>query len=169
MKKVLKIGGIVLSALLLAAILIPFLFQGRIEREVKNLVNRKLKSEVNFTKMNVSFFDHFPNLTLALSDFSLKSCTPFEKDTLISAREISFGVNLKSLFGKTIQITRIYFDKARVNILYNKRGAANYNVYASSDTVVPAATSDTASSSGAEMNIEHIIFRNCQEIGRAHV
>ena len=164
MKKVLKITGGLFAALLLFLILTPFLFQDRIGREVKNLANRKLKSEVNFTGMNVSFFSHFPNLTLTLSDFSLKSSAPFEKDTLISAHEISLGINLKSLFGKTMQITRIYFDKAKVNILYNEHGTANYNVYATEDSSVAANRKDTSSTSGAEMNIEHIVFKNCQVV-----
>jgi len=161
MKKALKISGGILLALLLILILAPFLFQDRIEKEVKTLANKKLKSEINFKKMNVSFFSHFPNLTLTLTDFSLKSCSPFEKDTLIGAHEIAFGVNVKSLFGKTIRITRIYFDKARFNILYNERGAANYNVYQSSDTAVSATRKDTTKAAGAELNIEHIIFSNC--------
>ena len=101
MKKVLKIAGGTLLVLLLILILMPFLFRDRIAQEVKNLANRKLKSEMNFSKMSLSFFNHFPSLTLTLTDFSLKSSAPFEKDTLISAGEISFGVNLKSLFGKT--------------------------------------------------------------------
>ena len=160
MKKALKITGGILLTLLLILMIVPFLFRDRIEREVKNLANRKLKSEVNFTGMNVSFFSHFPNLTLTLTDFSLKSAAPFYKDTLISAHEIAFGVNVKSLFGKTIKITRIYFEKAKVNILYNERGAANFSVYQSSDTAVSTSKKDTTSSSGAELNIEHIIFKD---------
>ena len=164
MKKALKITGGILLTLLLILMIVPFLFRDRIEREVKNLANRKLKSEVNFTGMNVSFFSHFPNLTLTLTDFSLKSAAPFYKDTLISAHEIAFGVNVKSLFGKTIKITRIYFEKAKVNILYNERGAANFSVYQSSDTAVSTSKKDTTSSSGAELNIEHIIFKDCQVV-----
>ncbi len=164
MKKAIKIFGGILFALLLILIIAPFFFQDRIKQEVKNLANRKLKSEVNFTNMNVSFFSHFPNLTLTLTDFSLKSSAPFEKDTLISAHEISFGVNVKSLFGKTMQITRIYFEKAKVNILYNERGVANYNVYESAEATDSTSKQDTASSSGAELNIDHIIFKDCQVV-----
>jgi len=162
MKKALKITGSILLAFLLILILTPFLFQDRIQREVKNLANRKLKSELNFTKMDLSFFSHFPNLTLTLTGFSLKSSSPFDKDTLIGAREIAFGVNVKSLFGKTIIITRVYLDQARINILYNEKGAANFDVYNSGDTAKVA--TDTTTSSGAELNIEHIMFKNCQVI-----
>ncbi|MDP1622380.1 MAG: AsmA family protein [Bacteroidales bacterium] len=162
MKKALKIAGVILITILLILILVPFLFQDRIKQEVKNLANRTLKSELNFTDMNLSFFKHFPNLSLTLTDFSLRSSAPFSQDTLISAKEIAFGVNVKSLFGKTILITRIYFDKAKINILYNNQGAANYDVYQPKDTI--SAQNDTTASAGAELNIEHIIFRNCKVV-----
>lgn len=106
MKKILTITGIIFAAILLLLILIPFIFRDRIKQEVKNLANRTLKSELNFTDMELSFFNHFPNLSLTLTGFSLQSAAPFEGDTLISAKEIALGVNVKSLFGKTIRITR---------------------------------------------------------------
>ena len=161
MKKALKITGGILVIILLLLILSPLLFQNRIKQEVKTLANHTLKSELNFTDMHLSFFSHFPNLSLTLTDFSLKGSAPFNNDTLISAKEIAFGVNVKSLFGKNILITRIYFDKAKINILYNEKGAANYDVYQSKDT---ASTPKDTVSSGAELNIEHIIFKNCQVV-----
>ncbi|MEI7896178.1 MAG: AsmA family protein [bacterium] len=162
MKKVLKISGVILVSILLVLILGPLLFRNRISQEVKKLANRSLKSEMNFTDMNLSFFSHFPTLSLTLTDFSLKSAPPFTQDTLISAGEIAFGVDVKSLFGKTIRITRIYFEKAKVNILYNEKGFANFNVYQPTDTT--AAARDTSPPGGAELSIEHIIFRNCQVV-----
>ena len=162
MKKALKITGGILVFILLLLILTPLLFQKRIKQEVKNLANHTLKSELNFTDMHLSFFSHFPNLSLTLTDFSLKSSAPFNNDTLISAKEIAFGVNVKSLFGKTILITRIYFEKAKINIRYNEKGKANYDVYQSKDTA--SVPKDTTSSSGAALNIEHIIFKNCKVV-----
>jgi AsmA protein len=162
MKKALKIAGVILVSFLLILILAPMLFQDRIKQEVKNLANKTLKSELNFSDMNLSFFSHFPHLSLTLSDFSLKSSAPFHHDTLISAREISFGVDVKSLFGKTIRITRIYFEKAKINILYNEKGAANFEVYQAADTT--ETSKDTASASGLNLDIEHINFKNCQVI-----
>ena len=162
MKKVLKIAGIILVSMLLILLLAPLLFQDRIKQEVKNLANRTLKTELNFTDMNLSFFSHFPNLSLTLTGFSLKSPAPFSNDTLIRANEIAFGVDVGSLLGKTIRITRIYFDRAVINIRYNDKGAANYEVYQSKDTV--SVHKETTSSPGAELNIEHIIFKNCRVV-----
>jgi AsmA protein len=64
--------------------------------------------------------------------------------------------------GKTILITRVYLDEAKIIIQYNNKGDANYNVYEPGDTA--AVVQDTATSPGAELNIERIIFKNCQVI-----
>jgi AsmA protein len=162
MKKVLKIAGVILATILLILFVTPFLFQDRVKQEVKKFANSKLKSELNFSDVSLSFFSHFPNLSLTLTGFSLKSASSFDKDTLIRAKEIAFGVDVASLFGKTIKITRIYFEKAKINILYNEKGAANFDVYRSADTT--SAPADTTAASGAELNIEHIIFKNCQVV-----
>ncbi len=159
MKKAIKISGVISLTILLLLIITPFIFQDRIKQEVKNLANKTLKSELNFSEMHLSFFSHFPNLSLTLTNFSIKSSIPFDRDPLISAKEIAFGVDVKSLFGKTIRITRIYFNKADINIRYNDKGAANYDIYQPKDTT--SAEQDTTTS-GAELNIEHIIFKNCR-------
>ncbi len=162
MKKVLKISGITLIVILALLLLSPLLFRQRIEGEVKKLANRTLKSEMNFSGMDLSFFRHFPYLSLTLSDFTLMSSEPFRKDTLISARDIAFGIDLSSLFGKTLRINRIYFNRARINILYNMDGNANFNVYESADTAQAKAETDTSAGSG--LRIERIIFKDCRVV-----
>ena len=156
MKKILKITGIVIVSILLLLVLTPLIFKGKIQEQVKKVANKALTGEVNYKDADLSFFSHFPNLTLTLTEFSLKGSKPFDQDTLLSADEVGFGVNLKSLFGKKIQITRVYLEKARVNILYNETGTPNYDVYSSGDTI----TDNDTTSGGAEINIEHISFTN---------
>jgi len=70
--RVIKVSGISFGILLLLLFLIPILFPGRIAEEVKVFANQKLNGQLNFKEANLSFFTHFPSLTLTLSDFSLK-------------------------------------------------------------------------------------------------
>lgn len=82
MKKIVKITGIVLSVVLIILIFMvcaPFIFREKFAEIVKNTANKRLKTEMNFSSMDVSFFHHFPNLTITLTDFSLKSCSPSHK------------------------------------------------------------------------------------------
>ncbi|HMI07678.1 MAG TPA: AsmA family protein, partial [Flavobacterium sp.] len=130
--KVLKVMAISISGLLLILFLIPVLFPGQIAEKVKDFANEKLEGELSFTEANLSFFNHFPSLTLTLKDFKLKGSKPFEKETLISAHEIAFGINIKSLvFDSTIRIDKIFLANALMNVKVDAQGRANYNVYVS--------------------------------------
>ena len=70
--RVIKVSGISFGILLLLLFLISILFPGRIAEEVKVFANQKLNGQLNFKEAKLSFFTHFPSLTLTLSDFSLK-------------------------------------------------------------------------------------------------
>ena len=159
MKKIFKITGITFAcivAMFLFLLFSPFIFRSKFSEIIKSTANKSLRTEMNFTDMDISFFHHFPNLTITLTKFSMRSSPPFSADTLIKARDISFGVNLGSIFRGPLKITRVYLNKGRVILQYNEKGASNFDVYNSS----PDSTkkTDTASSSNASIRIEHIAF-----------
>ncbi|MCL9806514.1 AsmA family protein [Flavobacterium amniphilum] len=130
--KVLKISAIAIGSVLLLMFVLPMLFPGKIAEEVKGFANKKLNGELNFKEANLSFFSHFPSLTLTLTDFSLKGSAPFQNENLVKADDISFGVNLMSLlFDSSVKIDEIYISDAEMNVLVNEQGQANYNVYVS--------------------------------------
>ena len=63
MKKFLKISGIsfgVVILLLLLMLVSPFLFKDKLAAAVKSTANKKLKTELNFSGIDVSFFHYFP-------------------------------------------------------------------------------------------------------------
>jgi len=162
MKKLKKIIiGLLMVPMLILVFLItvPFVFKDKIAEGVKSVVNSRLKAELNFSGMDVSFFRHFPKLTIRLDDFLLKGSAPFQKDTLIAARGVSFGVDVFSLFGKSMKINRVYLDHANVELRYNEKGERNFDVYASSDTL---AKKDTSAQGETQINIEQIHFINCR-------
>ncbi|WP_136668565.1 AsmA-like C-terminal region-containing protein [Flavobacterium sp. H122] len=131
--RTLKYIGITFFSILLLMFILPKLFPGKIEEEIKLFANKKLNGKLNFKETELSFFSHFPSLTLTLTDFSLNGSAPFEEQNLVKAENISFGVNLKSLiFDSTVKIDEIYVSDAEINVLVNKNGQANYNVYVAS-------------------------------------
>lgn len=153
--KILKYIGIGLASILLLLFLLPMMFPGTIEQEIKAFANKKLNGELNFSGAKLSFFNHFPSLTLTLEDFSLKGSAPFEKETLVSANEVAFGINLSALiFNKTIHIDEIYLSDALANVMVNEKGEANYNVYVSEPDTTPKDSSDTA------LRLERIAIEN---------
>lgn len=128
--KTAKYTGIGLVAILSLMFLTPIVFSDKIKGEIKKTANKKLAGEMNYSDVNISFFKHFPSLTLTLNDFKLNGSAPFQKEKLINAKEVSFGINVYSLvFGKSIKIDEIYLSNSSINIKVNKDGLANYNVY----------------------------------------
>jgi AsmA protein len=143
--KFLKYTGITIVVLLALMFITPVVFSDKIEEQVKKTANKKLNGELNYSEAKVSFFTHFPSLTLTLNDFKLNGSTPFQNEKLITADEIAFGINLSSIvFGETIDIDQIFLSNSLINVKVNKKGEANYNVYiAEKETALKEKKSDT--------------------------
>ena len=152
-KKFLKITVFSIGFLLLLMFLLPILFPEKVSQEIKQWTNKSINGELNFSKARLSFFNHFPSLTLTLYDFSLKGSKPFEKDTLIASKELALGINLKSIFSKSISISEIYVSGGDINIEVNKNGEPNYNVY-KADTIHQI--KNPADTGSASLQLEHI-------------
>jgi len=156
--KLLKITGITIGSVLLLLFLAPYIFPNTVAEKIKGWTNSSIKGELNFSKARLSFFNHFPSLTLTLYDFSLKGSPPYQKDTLIAAEKISLGINLKTLlFDKKIKINKIYVTDALMDVEVNEKGEANYNIYDSKSKQSPSAETDTSSTS---LKLEKIAINN---------
>jgi len=131
MKKALKITGIIFAFLILLLLLGPYLLPGTISKEIKKSINNNIKGKVTFETSKLSFLTHFPSLTLNLHDFTLKGSAPFEKDTLLYSKDLSFRVNLSTIFSGQIKIDQIFLDEANIHVLVDEKGNANYNIYQS--------------------------------------
>lgn len=158
--KGLKISGIVILFLLGVMFVLPLLFPDYITEKVKKFANEKLNGELHFTDAHLSFFNHFPSLTLTLDDFLLKGSEPFKKDTLVAAKEVSFGINVMSLItSRKVNIDKIFISNSFINVKVNANGEANYNVYVSD-----AETKTEADSSSASIRLEKIDISNAHLI-----
>ncbi|KUJ63406.1 hypothetical protein AR687_04470 [Flavobacteriaceae bacterium CRH] len=126
--------------------LMPIVFEDQIKDQIKKTANEKLSAELNYSDVSVSFFRHFPSLTLTLNDLSLNGSAPYKKEKFITAKEVSFGIDVASLiFSKSVKIDQIYLSDSFINVKVNKKGEANYNVYKStSQAEQPKDSSDAA-------------------------
>ncbi len=152
--KTLKITGISIASFLLLLFILPYLFPNTIKEKIKQFANQSITSKLDFSDARFSFFKHFPSLTCTLYDVSITGSAPFQKDTLIVGKELSFGINLFSLLSNSVKIDEIYLTRANVNVLVDKQGRPNYNIYKPSEK-----TSDT-SSSETSLQLESIVIEN---------
>jgi AsmA protein len=155
----LKITGIAIASILALLFLIPILFPGTVVEKTKAWANRSINGELNFSKVRLSFFNHFPSLTVTLYDVLLKGSAPFKKDTLVSSAEIALGINLKSLvFNKRIDIDKIFLTDAFLHVKINEKGEANYNVYISKNNQSVKTDSSSASMRLEKINVDNTHF-----------
>jgi uncharacterized protein involved in outer membrane biogenesis len=130
-------------------------FKGKILTIVKSSINKNVNAKVDFKDLSLSFFRHFPRVSLALEELQVVGTNEFAKDTLISAKEIDVAVNLFSVIGgKNMKIYSVNIDEPRIHAIVNKDGKANWDI-AKPDTA--AITTDTAASSP---------FRRSERAGR---
>lgn len=155
--KILKWIGISLASILFLMFIIPILFPGTISKQVKIFANKHLAGELDYKKTHLTFFRHFPSLTVSVDDVLLKGSKPFHQDTLLAAKEVAVGINLKNLiFDGDVKIDEIYVTNAFVNVFVNTKGEANYNVYVSK----PSNKAKDTTEAGASIKLDLIKFRN---------
>ncbi|MFK7032949.1 AsmA family protein [Flavobacterium oreochromis] len=123
------LGGLLFIVLVIISL--PFLFPNFITQKVKEYANEHIKGNINFSDANLSIIEHFPALTLSFNDFQLTGAAPFEQINLIKSDEIAFGIDVQELIKGKIHINKLFLDNAEINVLVDKQGHANYNVYES--------------------------------------
>lgn len=159
LKKILKITGLSLAILLVLLFVAPFIFKGKIIAIAKEQINKNINAKVDFKDLNLSFFRHFPRVSVALEALQVIGTDEFAKDTLIDAKEIDVAVNLFSVIsGKNMKIYSVNIDQPRIHAIVTKEGHANWNIAKPDTAATPA--SDTAASSPFQMNLQHYAIKN---------
>jgi len=144
MKKALKISAIVIGLLVLIIIALPFVFKGKIEKAVQSEINKNLNAVVTFDGVGVSLLRHFPDLTVKVNALIVKGSGDFEKDTLASIPDLSFTLDLASVFrGSDYKVKQIGLTSPRLLFKVLSNGKVNW------DIIKETGTTDTVSEPSA--------------------
>lgn len=142
LKKILKIVGIAVIVLVLAAIAIPYFFKDKIVAKVKSALNEQLTAKVDFKDVDISLFRHFPRLAVGLEDLQITNTGDFAGDTLLSVKQIDVALNLMSVIkGEKMDIYNITLSQPRIHAIVNKDGAVNWDITKPDTTATAADTS----------------------------
>ena len=148
LKKIGKITGISLGAVIALLFVLPFLFKGKIVNAVKEAANNNFNAKVSFNDdVSLSLLRNFPNLSLGIDNVKVVGVDSFAQDTLIDAKSIRLVLDLASVWkGETVVIRKIAINDARAQVIFLKSGAANFDI-AKPDTTAGTATQDTGATS----------------------
>ena len=155
LKKTIKVIVISLVSLLLILFLLPYIMPGTISKKIKSFVNRSIDGKIEFSKARLSFFNHFPSLTLTLYDFSSTGSAPFQNEKLLSAGEMAMGISIPALIRGDITINEFYISGADINVHVNEKGEANYNVYKSQKS---SASANSSADTTTTLKLEKIVI-----------
>ena len=147
MKKFLKIAGVIVLLLVAAMIVVPIVLKPKIGEIVKKEANDMLNARLDFEKLDLSLFRHFPHASVELKGLTLVGVDRFEGDTIVAADRISVVVNLMSLFGDDgYEVTKILLDRPLVAARKLEDGTVNWDVMKPGDETEEEEESDEPSS-----------------------
>ncbi|MDD2798668.1 MAG: AsmA-like C-terminal region-containing protein [Bacteroidales bacterium] len=129
MKKKLIVIGAVIASILAILIVLPFAFEGKIEKLIKQEANKTMKAKLEFSNLNLSFIRNFPKATIGLHNLAIIGVNEFSNDTLMAADELRISVDLMSIFSsKGYSISQILLDKANIQLKVLKDGKVNWDI-----------------------------------------
>ncbi|MGL5773562.1 MAG: AsmA family protein, partial [Bacteroidales bacterium] len=115
--------------LVFAILFVPFLIKGKVNEAVKSEANKMLEASVNFSNIDTSLIKHFPEVTLALKDLSVKGVEEFSKDTLLAAKKVELTLDILSLTKSSgYEIMQIIINKPVIHARVLNNGKANWDI-----------------------------------------
>lgn len=147
MKRLIKVFGILILLIIIAALVLPFVFEDEITARVKKEINKSLTAEVDFEDVDISLFRSFPDFSLSLDNITVDGKNQFEGIRLASVEDFTVDLNLFSVIsGNEYEVERIWLENANIHVVIDTAGNANYDIVKDSGDTT-STTSDTASSS----------------------
>lgn len=130
-KKVLKISGIVLLVLFVAAFSVPYLFKDTIQEKITKALNDNVDAKITFKNADLSLFSSFPKATISIEKLAVINKAPFEGDTLVAFQELNLKMSVMELFNDAndpMKIEGVASKNGLINIIFNKEGVGNYDI-----------------------------------------
>lgn len=134
LKKFFKIFFIVLFVLIGLLFATPYIFKGKIVSLVKAEINKNINAKVDFKEVDVSFFRHFPRVSIGLDELQVVGAGYFAADTLLFAKRLDATVDIMSFIrGKDMNIYNVFLESPRINAIVTKEGFANWDIVKSEE------------------------------------
>jgi len=128
MRKFVKVVLIIIFLVVIAMLIVPFLFKGKVEEMVKEQANANLNAHVDFSGIDISLFRKFPNVYMAVNDLTISGKDNFELDTLAHIGRLSIVVNPLDLLKGNYVVKRISVEDPRITLLVLQDGLANWDI-----------------------------------------
>ncbi|RNC84271.1 MAG: AsmA family protein [Winogradskyella sp.] len=147
MKKVLKIVVISLLIFITILIAIPFFLESKIETIVKNYADKNLNADLSFDTISLSLISSFPKAEVNIDNLIINTYSPFEEETLATAKSLSLDMAIKELFkgsDEALVVNEIIADELLLSLKTNEKGSTNYDILKTDENEVSKSESSSA-------------------------
>lgn len=127
--QILKWSGIGFVFFFLILLIVAQLYEDRIGELVVKELNKSLKKPITVENVDLTLVRTFPNASVILNQVSMPDT---KNGILLNARTLSLQFGFLSLFQDVIDIESIVIADGSLNILKNKNGKSNYDVFITS-------------------------------------
>lgn len=159
MKTIFKILGVIILVIILAMLILPFIFKGKIIELAKEEINKSVNAEVSFSDIHLNLFTHFPNFTLGIDDILVIGKDEFASDTLAAIPEFSLVLDLSSVISDdNYSIKSIIIEKPTISVKFLENGKANYDIAV--ESTEPVEEVPTAEESGFNLSLKNFEIRD---------
>ena len=120
----------IVLGLIIAAVVIPYVYKDEIVEKLKITLNEQLNAKVDFDDIDLSIISSFPNARVDIENLSVTGIEQFADTKLFQANHTMLDVSLSSLINDDIpyQLREVTLDKANVLVIVSKDGSANYAI-----------------------------------------
>ena len=155
MKKALKIFGGLIVLVLILMLVLPYFYKDKLIELVKTEANKNLNATLDFGDVDLTFFAHFPQLTLKIEDLTLTGQGEFEGVQLVSFNSFNLVIGLgKVLAGEKIpDINQIFIDSPKVTALVLKSGKVNWDIVKTKENIEDSISSPKDPEAVKDFNI----------------
>lgn len=127
LKKLLVYVSITLVVLLVSAAVTLYLYKDRIIQQFIREANKSLGTPVTIGKIDVTFLDDFPRLSIVFHDVYIEDSHP-GKYPLLTAKTISFFLDPWEVYQGSYVVQGLQVRESETNLRINKAGKTNYAI-----------------------------------------
>jgi hypothetical protein len=147
MKKLFKFLLFFILFILLVLFTAPIIFKGKIIRIAHEQINNNINASASFDDINLSFFKHFPYLSMGIKELKVTGTDDFEGDTLLYVQSFEVAANVISAIKmENIEVKKIAIIKPVVNGIILESGVANWDIAKESTEIKEDVSADTTTS-----------------------
>jgi hypothetical protein len=128
-----------------------YIYENEIKQAAVSKLNDQLNTPIKVGKIELSYFKHFPFLSLRFPDVQIYDSQPEHSNILLAADEISLFFNVWDIYQGKYDVKKLYIENAFWSSVIDKNGNSNFNI------LKPSTSNNN---SKFNLNIQEIIVKN---------